>query len=167
MQALSSGRSTDNDGSKDTCEPDLSPMGMNPLNKIIFLSAFLALGFLLILLSCALYNNYHPLWVILIFLIAPLPNILQLSVDASRDDFLSFNGGGKPPSSPFAEFCKVLTGFLLVSGAALPIVFYHSRIIEFGSLVMSICGGVIVYSDIIAFIWFFSESEEESDDFNF
>lgn len=34
-------------------------------------------------------------------------------------------------------------------------------------MLMSIIGGLIVYSDIIVFIWFFKEEEDENDDFNF
>ncbi|KAK6462427.1 vacuolar protein sorting 55 [Scheffersomyces coipomensis] len=140
---------------------------MNPLNKIIFLSAFLASGFLLILLSCALYNNFKPLWVILIFLLAPLPNIVSSSIDNNRDDFLRFNSSDMNNPSPVQEFCKSLTGFLIVSGVALPLTFYHTNLVEFGSMLMSIVGGLIVYFDITIFIWFFSEEEDENDDFNF
>ncbi|CUM65467.1 uncharacterized protein PRCAT00003107001 [Priceomyces carsonii] len=140
---------------------------MNPLNKIIFLSAFLASGFLLILLSCALYNNYKPLWVILIFLIAPLPNIFSQSIESSRDNFLTFNNNNENAPSSLEEFCQFLTGFLLISGISLPLTFYHTNLIELGSMLMSIIGGIIVYSDIIVFIWFFSEDEEDNDDFNF
>lgn len=138
---------------------------MNPLNKIIFLAAFLASGFLLILLSCALYNNYKPLWVILIFMVAPLPNIIAGAIDSARDDFLTFNNDST--SNPVKDFCGSLTGFWIVSGVALPLTLYHSNLIELGSMVMSIVGGLIVYGDIVAFIWFFSENEEENDDFNF
>lgn len=140
---------------------------MNPLNKIIFLSAFLASGFLLILLSCALYNNWKPLWVIFIFLIAPLPNIIALSIESNRDDFLTFsNDHGNNPTT-LEEISKYLTGFLLISGIALPLTLYHTHLIQIGSMIMSIIGGLIVYSDIIIFIWFFSEEEEEQEDFNF
>ncbi|EGW34349.1 uncharacterized protein SPAPADRAFT_135453 [Spathaspora passalidarum NRRL Y-27907] len=139
---------------------------MNSLNKIIFLSAFLASGFLLILLSCALYNNYKPLWVILIFLIAPLPNIMASSIESSRDTFLTFNDN-ENSVTPLQEFCKSSTGFLIVSGVALPLMFYHCKLIEVGALIMSIIGGLIVYIDIVVFIWFFSHEEEENDEFNF
>lgn len=140
---------------------------MNPLNKIIFLSAFLAFGFLLILLSCALYNNWRPLWVIGIFLVAPLPNIILSSIESNRDDFLTFsNDHGNNPST-LEEVAKFITGVLIVSGISLPITLHHTNLIGLGSMVMSIIGGLIVYSDIIVFIWFFSEHEEENDDFNF
>lgn len=140
---------------------------MNPLNQIIFLAAVLASGFLLILLSCALYSNYLPLWVILIFLFAPLPNIVGSSVDRARDDFLTFNNSGSDSPLGFLEFCKFITGFLLVSGVALPLGFYHNNLIALGSMIMSIIGGLIVYGDIIVFIWFFSEGDDENEDFNF
>ncbi|ODV66326.1 vacuolar protein sorting 55, partial [Hyphopichia burtonii NRRL Y-1933] len=130
---------------------------MNPLNKIIFLSAFLASGFLLILLSCALYNNWKPLWVILIFLIAPLPNIISSSIENNRDDFLMFNNDHNNSPSSIEELSKFITGYLIISGVSLPIILYHTNLIEMGSMIMSIIGGLIVYGDIIVFIWFFSE----------
>lgn len=140
---------------------------MNPLNKIIFLSAFLASGFLLILLSCALYNNWKPLWVILIFLVAPLPNIVASSIESNRDDFLTFSNNHGNDPSPLAESAKFFTGILIVSGISLPLTLYHTSLIEFGSMLMSIIGGLIVYGAIIIFMWFFSEEQEENDDFNF
>lgn len=140
---------------------------MNPLNKIIFLSAFLAFGFLLILLLCALFNNWHPLWVIAVFLFAPLPNIILASIENNKDDFLTFSNDHTNTPLPIQEFAKFLTGLLIVSGVALPLTFFHCNLIELGSMLMSIIGGLIVYSDICVFIWFFSENEEENEDFNF
>lgn len=140
---------------------------MNPLNKIIFLLAFLALGFLLILLSCALYNNWRPLWVIAVFLAAPLPNIISSTIESTKDDFLTFSNDHGHTPSPLQELGKFLTGVLLVSGILLPLTMYHTNLIGLGLTVMSIAGGLLVYGDIIVFIWFFTESEEESEDFNF
>jgi hypothetical protein len=39
------------------------PFTVSPLAKIITLASTLALGFILIILSCALYNNWVPLTV--------------------------------------------------------------------------------------------------------
>lgn len=140
---------------------------MNPLNKIIFLSAVLAFGFLLILLSCALYNNWLPLWVIVIFLVAPLPNIILSSIETSRDNFLTFSNDYGNNPSPLEEAAKLITGTLIVSGISLPLTLYHTNLIGSGALFMSVAGGLIVYGDIIVFIWFFSEHEDQNDDFNF
>ncbi|KAI5963675.1 VPS55 [Candida pseudojiufengensis] len=111
------------------------------------------------------------MWVILIFLIAPLPNIIANSIENSRDyNFLTFNDYGNSNegnSSPLQEFSKFITGLLIISGIALPLSFYHCGLIEMGSLIMSVSGGLIVYGAIIIFIWFFSNEEEENDEFNF
>lgn len=107
------------------------------------------------------------MWVIGIFLIAPLPNIIAQLIENHRDDFLTFsNDQGNAPSA-LKEFCQHFTGFLIVSGVALPLTFFHSNLIDLGATIMSIVGGLVVYIDIIVFIWFFSEEEEENDDFNF
>lgn len=118
---------------------------MNPLNKIIFLSAFLASGFLLILLSCALYSNYKPLWVIAIFLSAPLPNIIANAIENSRDNnFLTFNDYGtsnEGNASPLQEFARFTTGVLIISGIALPWSLYHCYLIGLESFILSVTGG--------------------------
>ncbi len=58
-----------------------------------------------------------------------------------------------------------LTGILVVSGFALPIVLYHADIIRaVVPLVLSILGGVIVYSSILLFFHFFLHSKDEGVD---
>lgn len=81
--------------------------------------------------------------------------------------FNDYGNSNDSTQSPLQEFGKYITGFLIVSGIALPLTFYHCGLIELGATIMSIIGGLIVYSDIIIFIWFFNTEEEEHDDFNF
>jgi hypothetical protein len=100
------------------------------------------------------------------FLLAPLPNIIGGTIDNGRDNFLTFNNDTNASNS-LQEFCKWITGLLIISGISMPLTFYHCKMIELGSMIMSIIGGVIVYGDIIVFIWFFSDDEDENDDFNF
>ncbi|ODQ77809.1 hypothetical protein BABINDRAFT_9796 [Babjeviella inositovora NRRL Y-12698] len=130
-------------------------MGNNSLNKIVLLSGTLAAGFLLIILSCAIYSNWKPLIDVAIFLIAPLPNAMCGSGN-SYDDLLS---GGNANS--LAEFGQYVTGFLVVSGLALPLVLYHSHLIEFYAMLMSTAGGLIIYASIITFGMFFQEEEDD------
>lgn len=61
---------------------------ISPLSKIIALSTVLAAGFILIILSCALFNNWVPLTVVGLFLLAPIPNGLCGRFQA-HDDFMS------------------------------------------------------------------------------
>ncbi|ODQ59917.1 hypothetical protein WICANDRAFT_30225 [Wickerhamomyces anomalus NRRL Y-366-8] len=128
-------------------------MQVAPLTKIIFLAGFLAAGFLLIILSCALWNNWYPLYVVGIFLAAPIPNAIFSRTEF--DDFMSDS------SSATNDFAKFLTGTLVLSGLALPIVLYHVRLVVLPATVMSMTGGLIVYTSIIVFGMFFHENEEE------
>lgn len=131
---------------------------VSPLTKIISLSGFLALGFLLVILSCALFHNYYPLFDILIFLLAPIPNTL-------------FGAGNKYHTSDFMsdssntgqDLAHFLTGMLVTSGVALPVVLYHCQLIGHLSCIMCMTGGLIIYSSIVIFKWFFKKDFNEDD----
>ncbi|CCE66009.1 hypothetical protein TPHA_0O00380 [Tetrapisispora phaffii CBS 4417] len=131
---------------------------VSPLTKIISLSGFLSMGFLLVILSCALFHNYYPLLDILFFLLAPLPNALSKSRYGSADfmsDSSSQNGN---------DFSHFLTGMFVTSGIVLPLVLQHCQLIAAESCVMSIMGGSIIYCSIITFSWFFQSSFDGEDD---
>ncbi|KAF5871374.1 putative vacuolar protein sorting 55 protein [Botrytis fragariae] len=123
------------------------------LKTIISLSFVLALGFLLVILSCALFHQYLPLLVVLTFILAPLPNFLA-SRCSSPDDFSDSSSSGVLDLGRFA------TGFLCMMGVALPAVLAHSHIITVPAMVMSIIGGVLIYGTMISFGMFFQEEAE-------
>lgn len=128
------------------------------LNKrliaVILLSFVLAVGFLLIILSCALWANwlpllvgpYHPFtlrlqseyyltpFVALIFVLAPLPN--ALFSHCGSDEFSSYENTGGP-----VDLGRFLTSLIVVTGFALPIVLAHSGVIDSKASAMSIVGG--------------------------
>ena len=56
----------------------------------------------------------------------------------------------------FGRFC---TGFLVVQGVVLPILFAHCALIKPPAAAMSIVGGILVYGTIISFTQFFKETE--------
>lgn len=122
------------------------------MQKIFVLSCVLSLGFVLIVLSGALYENWLTLVVVAMFLLAPLPN--SLCGHATSDDFMS------DAPDLLADFGRFMTGFFLTSGVALPVVFAHVGLIHFNAMLMSLVGGAIVYTSIITFGTFFYESEE-------
>jgi hypothetical protein len=78
------------------------------LKTIIALSFVLAVGFLLIILSCALWTNYLPLLVVATYVLAPLPNWIG-SRCSNPDDFESSGNG-------FLDFGRFCTGFLVLMG---------------------------------------------------
>lgn len=113
----------------------------------------LAIGFLLVILSAALFHNFLTLLVVATFVLAPLPNWI-CGRCANPDDFMENTGNA---IIDFGRFC---TGFLVVQGIALPILFAHCALIQRPAAAMSIVGGVLVYGTIISFTQFFKETED-------
>ncbi|KAJ5934022.1 hypothetical protein N7454_006351, partial [Penicillium verhagenii] len=123
------------------------------IKTIIALSFVLAIGFLLVILSSALWHKYWPLLDVAIYVIAPLPNWI-CSRCANPDDFMDSS------SNAAMDFGRFMTGFLVLTGIALPIVLAHSGEIQLPAMIMSIFGGLLIYGTIISFSMFFQEQEE-------
>ena len=79
------------------------------LKTIIALSFILAVGFLLVILSCALWSSYFPLLVVATYVLAPIPNWL-CGHWANPDDFVESSGAAV---QDLGRFC---TGFLVLMG---------------------------------------------------
>ncbi|KAF8921218.1 vacuolar protein sorting 55 [Mucidula mucida] len=126
------------------------------LKTVILLSFVLAVGFLLIILSCALWHNWLPLLVALTFVLAPLPNALFSHCGA--DDFAGSYEGGGP-----VDLGRFITSVVVVTGFALPIVLAHSSVITTGACAMSIIGGGLVYGTILAYSAAFKQDDSEFD----
>ncbi|KAJ4306537.1 Vacuolar protein sorting-associated protein 55 [Collariella sp. IMI 366227] len=123
------------------------------LKTIIALSFVLAVGFLLVILSCALWQAYYPLLVVATYVLAPVPNWI-CSHCANPDDFVESSGAAV---LDLGRFC---TGFLVVMGVALPVLLAHSNLISIPAMVMSVIGGLLIYGTIISFTMFFQEEQE-------
>ncbi|KAM0750093.1 vacuolar protein sorting 55 [Meredithblackwellia eburnea MCA 4105] len=119
------------------------------LKTIILLSFVLALSFLLIILSCALWSNWLPLLVAIIFALAPLPNFI-FSLCSPSDSFTEDYSSGP------VDFGHFLTSCFLVSGVALPAVLARSGVIAEMAGWMSGIGGAVGYATIITYSHFFS-----------
>lgn len=151
---------------------------MPGLKTIIALSFILAVGFLLVILSCALWKSYYPLLVVATYVLAPVPNWI-CSHCANPDDFVESGGAAV---LDLGRFC---TGFLVVMGIgkfdqvvhvghngrlrfmkltnsclALPIALAHAQLIQMGAMVMSVIGGLLIYATVISFTMFFQEEQE-------
>jgi hypothetical protein len=69
----------------------------------------LAIGFLLVILSSALFHSYLTLLVVATYVLAPLPNFICQRC-ANPDDFMESAG------SAIVDFGRFCTGFLVVMG---------------------------------------------------
>lgn len=123
------------------------------IKTIIALSFVLAVGFLLVILSCALWKVYYPLLVVATYVLAPLPNWIA-SRCANPDDF------SDSPAAALLDVGRFFTGFLVVMGIALPIVLAHSSLISVGAMIMSVVGGLLIYGTIVSFGMFFQEEQD-------
>ncbi|OAA35882.1 Vacuolar protein sorting 55 superfamily [Beauveria brongniartii RCEF 3172] len=123
------------------------------LKTIIALSFVLALGFLLVILSCALFHSYFPLLVVATSVIAPIPNWI-CSRCANPDDFVESSGAA------ILDLGRFFTGFFVVMGMALPVILAHADIIRVEAMIMSIAGGLLIYGTIISFGMFFQEEQD-------
>jgi len=126
------------------------------LRTVILLSFVLAVGFLLIILSCALWSNWLPLLVALTFVLAPLPN--ALFSHCGSDEFSSNYENSAP-----IDLGRFITSIFVVTGFALPIVLAHSRIIDPKACAMAIVGGGLVYATIMAYSAAFRQEESDYD----
>ncbi|KAJ1956969.1 Vacuolar protein sorting-associated protein 55 [Dispira parvispora] len=126
---------------------------MNNIHVIVALSLCLALGFLLAILSCALYGNWWPLVVVFTYCLAPVPNAIFGRVNSS-DPLADDSTGGA------ADVGRFITAIFIVSGFGLPLVLAHADIITHAAMVMSVCGGLLVYGTIIVYLYIFGRQDE-------
>ncbi|MDI1492518.1 MAG: Vacuolar protein sorting-associated protein 55 [Ramalina farinacea] len=123
------------------------------LKTIIALSFVLAIGFLLVILSSALFHSYLTLLVVATYVIAPLPNWICARC-ANPDDFMESAG------SAVIDFGRFATGFLVVMGIALPVLLAHCGLIAVPAMAMSIVGGLLIYGTVVSFGMFFQEEQD-------
>lgn len=142
---------------------------LSPLTKLFSLSLLLALGFLNIVLSCALYDTYYPLWVIFVFLMAPIPNALTGCLIDSLSYGYDYNySGGYDSTDPISTIdsaMKFFTGMLVSSGTFLPLVLWHCKLIVTGSALLSLSGGGLVYLSFLLFGLGFQKQDDDNYDF--
>lgn len=138
----------------------------SPLTTLFSLSLLLALGFFNIVLSFALYETYYPLFVIGIFLLAPIPNSIAGCVSNSLSYYSSYGDvDDSDPINSFESLMKFITGILVSSGTFLPIVLWNNNIIPRGSFILSLTGGFLVYLSIVLFGIGFQSTDEDNYDF--
>jgi len=123
------------------------------LKTIIALSFVLAIGFLLVILSAALFHNFLTLLVVATYVLAPVPNWIAGRC-ANPDDFIESHSGA------WIDLGRFATGFLVVMGIALPVLLAHCALIQIPAMVMSVVGGLLIYGTIISFTQFFKEEQD-------
>ncbi|KAJ3033341.1 Vacuolar protein sorting-associated protein 55 [Rhizophlyctis rosea] len=127
---------------------------MAGMKTIIGLAFLLAVGILLVILSCALYGVWLPLLVVLTYVLAPIPNILCKRIAGAGGDFFNEEHRGVLETGYF------LTAIFVVSGFGIPIVLEHANQITQPAMFLSILGGLMIYFTILGYMHFFVTVEE-------
>ncbi|KAI3661640.1 hypothetical protein MP638_002892 [Amoeboaphelidium occidentale] len=100
------------------------------LKYIIGLAFAMSLGILLLILSCALYNNWNPMFALIPFLLSPLPSYLFTGQCCQSDDVFSMDD-----SSAGKDWGYFVTSVFVVSGFGVILVMAHVDIIGNISLI--------------------------------
>jgi len=118
-----------------------------PVKMLMFLALSFSIGLLCDILACVIWQKWFLFIVVISYIFAPLPNLIfgrcgRDPLDASGRNFKSMG--------------FFLTGFLLVTGFAIPSLIVHADSDpKYGALVLSLAGGLIIYGSLIAYIHFF------------
>ena len=98
--------------------------------NILKLSCGYLVGFVLIILSGALYRNFYPLMVLIPALLVPVPPLL------------CGGGDGNTLSFAFGTFFEM---FFWTSTLALAAVMAHTEVIEYAALGFCLAGSVVLF----------------------
>ncbi|QRW27623.1 vacuolar protein sorting 55 superfamily protein [Rhizoctonia solani] len=122
------------------------------LKTVILLAFVLAVGFLLIILSCALWNNWLPL--LRYYSSCPLPN--AIFSHCGSEDFTDYDG-----NNAAVDIGRFLTSIIVITAFALPLVLAHADVIKPTACGMAIVGGALVYGTILSYTAVFKTGEDE------
>eukprot|EP00052_Salpingoeca_macrocollata_P001025 m.23406 g.23406 ORF g.23406 m.23406 type:complete len:131 (-) comp11043_c0_seq1:58-450(-) len=121
---------------------------MGEFKGICLLSFMATMGFLLVVLGCALpqYDNWNPLFVIFTYVLTPLP----IMIAKRRGD------GFGDEASVALEVALFMTAALVLSGFGIPLVLWHHGNIEGGAAGLTIAGNAVIFLSILAYSKFFN-----------
>jgi hypothetical protein len=109
---------------------------MTQLKSIVLLAFGFALGILLLILSCALYQNWYPMLTLIPFFLSTLPSL-------SKEDIGYF-----------------FTSVFVVSGFGLVLVLNHALVISSSALGLALGACVFFNLSILGFMYTFNKDDD-------
>jgi len=127
---------------------------MAGLKALVTLAFFGSVGMTLLVVGCAVKDQWWPFFVIIFYLLSPLPVLLSRR----------YNGSGMGPSNPCHELAVFLTMGIVISAFGLPIVLARSPtpanpIISMGTMFYTLGANVIVFLTIVGFFITFGNED--------
>lgn len=87
--------------------------------------------------------------------------MLIIRIPAVRHTFCLLPIAPLRSCSAYVDFGRFLTGSLVLTGLALPLVFSHAGVIAPAACGMSVAGGVLIYGTILVYARAFGAGEED------
>ncbi|XP_028328326.1 leptin receptor gene-related protein-like [Gouania willdenowi] len=127
---------------------------MAGIKALVGLSFSGAIGLTFLLLSCALedYQKYWPLFVLIFYVLSPIPIFIARRVSDDTD----------ASSSACRELAYFLTTGIVVSAFGLPIVLAHTTIIKWGACGLVLTGNAVIFLTILGFFIVFGGGDDFS-----
>eukprot|EP01115_Flamella_aegyptia_P009644 TRINITY_DN41263_c0_g2_i1.p1 TRINITY_DN41263_c0_g2~~TRINITY_DN41263_c0_g2_i1.p1 ORF type:complete len:139 (+),score=15.87 TRINITY_DN41263_c0_g2_i1:39-455(+) len=135
---------------------------MKKIYGILGLGLFLTIGLTMQFTGMGIWASEGGFWglfAVLCYLFAPLPSLFG-GVLQQKDTFspLSVNKG-----KTWSDIGIFLSSMFLSSGLLMPLVFYNTGVINLPTMILIECGGIIVYSSIVAYMFFFMSPPKKDD----
>ncbi|XP_071724490.1 vacuolar protein sorting-associated protein 55 homolog [Rutidosis leptorrhynchoides] len=120
--------------------------------KLASLALFVSGGIVLLILACALYDNWWPMLSVIMYVLLPMPLLFFAGSDGSSLFSESDNR--------WVSAAKFLTGVSAIGSIAIPAILKHANVICWGAFAMELSSFVIFVLAIICCIRMMSEDDD-------
>lgn len=108
-----------------------------------------AVGVTFLVLGCALYDNWWPMFVLIFYFLSPLPTVISKRMSDSLDT----------ASSACVELAIFLTTGIVISAIGLPVVLAHVDTIDWGACALVLAGNLVVFLTILGYFFVFGNED--------
>ncbi|KAI5103743.1 leptin receptorprotein-related protein [Silurus meridionalis] len=125
---------------------------MLPVSALVSLSFSGALGLTFLLLGCALeqFGVYWPLFVLIFYVISPLPNLIATRLGDDTDS----------SSNTCRELAHFLTTGIVISAFGLPVILARKDVIKWGACGLVMAGNGVIFLTILGFFLVFGRGDD-------
>lgn len=116
---------------------------------LIALAFSAAIGITFLVLGCALFQNWWPMFVLFFYFLSPVPTVIARRLSGSLDS----------SSSALIELCIFLTVGIVISAIGLPVVLARTSVIQWGACGLVLAGNVVVFLTILGYFFVFGNED--------
>ncbi|XP_052102616.1 leptin receptor gene-related protein-like [Mytilus californianus] len=122
---------------------------MELIVALIAMAFAAAVGVTFLVLGCALYDNWWPMFVLIFYFLSPLPTVISKRMSDSLDT----------ASSACVELAIFITTGIVISAIGLPVVLAHVNTIDWGACALVLAGNLVVFLTILGYFFVFGNED--------